>query len=345
MVKQIAVLLTAVFLIAPQALSQQKRAPAKPAKTGSPAPAATRPFAASTAPAEEEPGTEEPQTVLPIKVKGQAPEEFNVDLEIVKPPFKYQEGVGRDPFQTPLTQLQAKTAGPGGRAPAGQAKAPVEPTKVVDVDTQRKLLEELQVLQTKIENFLAMKPVDEKMILRLDDEMSRKLATAEKSVADKALRAELGKLQRARAVFGTRLAEIKQRNFTAAVEGQAASVDQLYEAHQYKEAAKEAKDLIAFVDKNKELMAADPALASKMANIVSHVTAMARRAEIHEEFDKKVFVVTGINWSPKGGSAIINGKADVTVDSVVEGVKIVKITENGLVVEYRGELFEKPFVD
>ena len=342
--KQMSLLLTAAFLIAPQALAQQRpQAPGQPVRA---APrAASRP-APPAAPSAGEEATEESQTVLPIKIQGKTPEAFNIDEEIAKPPFKFEEGKGRDPFQTPLTQKQVETAAAGGGAPrGGRAKAPVEPVKPIEIDEQRKLMEDLEALQARIEGFLVLEPVDEKAILRLDDEMSRKLSAAEKQIGDTDLRMKLTRLRRARGTIMPRLTEIKQKNFTVAVEEKAGVVDRFYEAHQYKEAAKEAKDLVGFVEKNKEVTTADPTVASKVSAIVARAVATGRKAEIREEFEGKAFVVTGINWSPQGASAIINGKIDAAVSEVVEGVKLVKITDDGVEVEYKGERFAKPFVN
>ena len=336
--RTLAILVACIALVS-QALAQDR--PQRRSTVKRKARPATRPAPGQGAePAEE---SEEPKTEIEVKVKEEPAEAFDIDREIAEKPFIYIPGVGRDPFKTPLTLKQPEVESPAGKPPRVKPPAVVEgPT---DMESQRRLVTEIGALSGQIEALLAKTPVNEKRIVALDDEMAKKIAQAQRTVSNPVLRRKLLNSVKVRDSIGPRLAAIKLRYLGNDIAERLGVVERTFAVEKYEQTIQLSKDLVDIAEKNRELLAADPDISAKVLADLAKAATLGRKAEIRIEFGQKEIVVTGINWSPDKSFAVINGDIDATVGAAIEGATVTRIDESGVVLDYKGELFEKPFFD
>ena len=298
-----------------------------------------------------------PEKVLKIRPRRGEIEKFDIDRELTKKAFIYKKGIGRDPLKTPLTEraLRTKAApGKGAKSVAGQKLTPaqlrdkqkfVKAAQEEELAQQNAMLIELQSIKEGIESQLKSPSVDEKAVLKLNEEFGRKLEAAQAKVTDPELRRRFRRLVLEHQNIRPRLIKILLKHFAGQIREKAAAVTRDFELEDYPRVVARAKEIAEYVDKNNDLLAADPDVAAEVLKTMSRIATLGRKAAVRMEFAKKTFVVTGINWSPNMAMAILNGTIDVSVGTVVDDVHVAKITPNSVVLDYKGELFEKPFFD
>jgi len=298
-----------------------------------------------------------PEEVLKIQARHKAVGEFDIDRELAKKPFIYEKGVGRDPFKTPLTEKVLRTKAAPGKGAKSAGKPTLTPAQQRDkqrrlqaarekeLAQQKALLDELQSTKEQIEAQLDAPVVDEKAVIKLNEEFGRKLDAAQSKISDPNLRRRFLGLVRDHQSIRPRLVKILLKHFAGQIREKAAALAKDFELEDYPRVVARAKEIAEYVNKQQDLLAADPDVAVEVLETMSRVATLGRKAAVRMEFAKKTFVVTGINWSPERSMAILNGTIDVTIGTVVDDARVVKITKDSVVLDYKGELFEKPFFD